>query len=161
MIMMRITSTSASAALLLAACTPVTHRPDFRPFPEATTVLLVARPQLVIPYLDTLMVAESLGVKRASPPDGYLEAHWYDTGTHRSIHSDAGVGDLARTVKIRCWADPYVPGETMLTLEVAYRPRYDPSRIERELELPAPADHAGSKIGERLVAKLKERFGSP
>ena len=121
--------------MLLAACTPVTARPDFRPFPQATTVLLVTRPQLVIPYLKTLMAAESLGVKRASPPDGYLEGHWYDTGTRRSIHSDAGVSDLARTVKIRCWADPYVPGETMLTLEVVYRPRYDPSRLERELEI--------------------------
>jgi len=147
--------------MLLAACTPVTARPDFRPFPQATTVLLVTRPQLVIPYLKTLMAAESLGVKRASPPDGYLEGHWYDTGTRRSIHSDADVSDLARTVKIRCWADPYVPGETMLTLEVVYRPRYDPSRLERELEMPVAPDHAGAKLGEQLVAKLKEKFGSP
>jgi hypothetical protein len=115
----------------------------------------------VIPYLQTLFATESLGVKRANVKDGYLEAHWFDTGTRRSTHSNDDVRNLARTVKIRCWADPYVLGETMLTIEVVYRPRYDPSRLERELETPVSADHAGQKLAEQLVAKLKERFGTP
>jgi len=153
--------TRYALVVVLAACTPISTRPDFHPFPEATTALLVTRPQSVIPYLETLLAAENLSVKRANARDGYLEAHWYDTGTRRSTHNDDGVADLARSVKIRCWADPYVPGETMLTLEVVYRPRYDPSRLERELEFPVPRDHAGSKLGEKLVSKLKEKFGTP
>jgi len=151
----------SALVLLFVSCTPVSTRPDFHPFPESQTVLLVTRPQSVIPYLETLLAAESLRVRRANTRDGYLEAHWYDTGTHRSTHSNDSVKDLANTVKIRCWADPYVPGETMLTVEVVYRPRYDPSRIERELEAPVPADHAGVKLADKLVAKLKEKFGTP
>ena len=148
-------------AFLLVSCTPISSRPDFHPFPEAKTALLVTRPQSVIPFLQTLLAAESLGVKRANARDGYLEAHWYDTATRRTTRSDDAVKDLGRTVKIRCWADPYVPGETMLTVEVVYRPRYDPSRLERELETPVPADHEGAKLAEKLIEKLKERFGTP
>lgn len=153
--------TRSPLVLLLFSCTPISTRPDFRPFPEATTALLITRPQSVIPYLETLLAAENLSVKRANARDGYLEAHWYDTQTRRSTRSDDAVADLTGSVKIRCWADPYVPGETMLTLEVVYRPRYDPSRLERELELPVPPDHAGLKLGEKLVSKLKEKFGTP
>ena len=58
-------------ALLIAACNPATTRPDFRPFPQALTVVLLARPERVIPVLATLVAAESLRVKRASPRDGY------------------------------------------------------------------------------------------
>ncbi|HUL03310.1 MAG TPA: hypothetical protein VLV16_08805 [Gemmatimonadales bacterium] len=155
------TRNAHSLVLLLVACTPISTRPDFHPFPQAETVLLVTRPQSVVPYLQTLLAAESLGVRRANARDGYLEAHWYDAGTHQSTRSDDGVTDLPNTVKIRCWADPYVPGETMVTVEVVYRPRYDPSRLERELEVPVPADHAGAKLADRLVAKLKEKFGTP
>jgi hypothetical protein len=147
--------------LFLASCTPVTTRPDFRPLPQALTLLLVARPQQVIPVLATLVAAESLRVRRASPRDGYLETDWYDARTHRSFADGDHVPDLAHTVKLRCWADPYVPGETIFTLEVAYRPRSDPSRTERELEALAPRGEDGYKVAEGLLAKLKARFGSP
>ena len=148
-------------ALLLAACTPITSRPDFRPLPQALTLLLVARPQQIIPVLAALVAAESLRVRRASPRDGYLETEWYHARTHRSFADGHHIPDLAHTVKLRCWADPYVPGETILTLEVAYRPREDPSRTDRDLEAPAPKEEDGHKIAERLLAKLKARFGSP
>ena len=150
-----------SALVLLAACTPITTRPDFRPLPQALSLLLVARPQQVIPVLAALVAAESLRVRRASPRDGYLDTDWYDTRTHRSFADGAGVPNLARSVKLRCWADPYVPGETILTLEVAYRPRDDPSRTERDLETLAPKGHDGYAVAEGLLAKLKKRFGSP
>ena len=150
-----------TALVFLAACTPVTARPDFQPFPQAQSVVLVARPPQVIPFLATLVATESLRVKRASPRDGYLETEWYDARTHRSFTDDDHVPDLAHTVKLRCWADPYVPGETILTLEVAYRPRYDPSRVERDLETLAPRGHDGYAVAEGLLAKLKKRFGSP
>jgi hypothetical protein len=64
-------------------------------------------------------------------------------------------------VKFRCWADPYVPGQTRLTIEAVYRPQYDPSRTERDLEMPVPPDHSGHAILERLSAALKKRFGTP
>src|SRR2546427_462874 len=41
------------------------------------------------------------------------------------------------------------------------RPRYDPSRPERDLEVIASKEHEGYKIAQRLVDKLKQKFGVP
>jgi len=147
--------------LFVAACTPVTTRPDFLPDPQGIQVILDARPGRVTPEIATLVAAESLQVEQVNDRDGYVETAWYDTRSHRSVHGAGDVPDLAATVKIRCWADPYVPGQTRLTLEAVYRPRYDPSRSERDLEVIVPEDHAGHAIAERLVAALKKRFGTP
>lgn len=143
------------------ACTPITKRPDFAPLPLARAAQVLARPQQVIPALADLVAAESLKVRRASPRDGYLETEWYDTRTHRSFRDGAAVPDLAHTVKVRCWADPYVPGETILTLEVAYRLRYDPSRTGRDFEMLVPAGQPGDTLGDSLLARVKRRFGAP
>jgi hypothetical protein len=157
----RVSRSTFHVCLLLAACTPVTTRPDFLPDPQGIQVILDAQPARVTPEIATLVAAESLQVEQASDRDGYVETAWYDTRSHRSIRGPGDVPDLAATVKIRCWADPYVPGQTRLTLEAVYRPRYDPSRTERDLEVIVPADHAGHAIMERLVAALKKRFGTP
>jgi hypothetical protein len=122
---------------------------------------LLARRERVIPVLATLVAAESLRVARASAEDGYLETEWYDTETHRSFRDGAQVPDLARAVKLRCWADPYVPTETVLTIEAAYRPRMDPSRAERDLEAPVPEERAGAALAAALLAGVKEKLGSP
>lgn len=149
------------AVAVLAACTPVTTRPDFRPDPRALVVLLDARPERVTAELATLAPAESLAVARINVRDGYLETAWYDPQARRSYHRDRDIRDLGATVKIRCWADPYVPGQTRLTIEPVYRPRYDPSRTERDLEVIVPKERDGYRIAERLAEKLKERFGTP
>jgi len=54
-----------------------------------------------------------------------------------------------------------VPGQTRLTVEAVYRPRYDPSRTERDLEVIVPKDHAGRALADSLMAALKKRFGTP
>ncbi len=147
--------------LLVAACTPITTRPDFRPDPRALIVILDARPERVTAALDSLVPAESLEVARSSLRDGYVETAWYDTQAHRSRHHEREIANLTATVKTRFWADPWVPGQTRLTVEPVYRPRYDPSRPERDLEMIAPKEHEGYKIAQRFVDKLKERFGVP
>lgn len=146
---------------LLAACTPVTTRPDFRPDPRALVVILDARPERVTTELATLVAAESLVVERVNVRDGYLETRWYDPPSHRSYRRDRDIGDLGAAVKVRCWADPYVPGQTRLTIEAVYRPRYDPSRAERDLEVAVPKEHQGYGIAEHLFAKIKEKIGVP
>lgn len=151
----------ALAVLLLASCDPATTRPDFRPFPQAPTAILMTRPARVIPVLADLVTAESLRVRRASPVDGYLETDWYDTKTHRSYRESQHVPDLASAIRLRCWADPYVPTETVVTIEPAYRPRYDPSRLERDLEAPILEGQAGYALAKALVEQLKQKFGSP
>jgi len=160
-LLLRIPHSAFRICLLLAACTPITTRPDFRPDPRALVVTLDARPERVTAALDSLVAAESLEVARANVRDGYVESAWYDTQARRARHHEREIKNLAATVKIRFWADPWVPGQTRLTVEPVYRPRYDPSRPERDLEVIASPDHEGYKIAQRFVDKLKERFGVP
>ena len=148
-------------ATFVAACSPTTTRPDYRPLPLARTAQIYARPQQVIPALADLVKAESLRVRRANPRDGYLETDWYDTRTHRSFRNDAAVRDMSHTVKLRCWADPYVPGQTILTVEVAYRLRQDPSRNGRDLEILAAGGQPGDTLAGKLLAQLKQQLGAP
>lgn len=145
----------------LVACNPATTRPDFRPFPQAPTAIILARRESVIPALAGFVTAESLRVRRSSPEDGYLETDWYDTKTHRSYRDGEYVPDLSTAIRLRCWADPYVPSETVVTIEPAYRPRYDPSRLERDLEVPIAEGQEGYALATDLVRQLKEKFGSP
>jgi hypothetical protein len=147
--------------LLLAACSPVTARPDFKPDPQAPEVILNARPPRVTPEIAASVAAESLRVERVNVRDGYVETAWYDTRTGRSFAGTRDVPHPASTVKIRFWADPYVPGQTRLTVETVYRPRYDPSRTERDLEVVVPQDHPGRAIADRVLNTLEKRFGSP
>src|SRR2546427_106158 len=138
---------------LLAACTPVTTRPDFRPDPRALVVILNARPERVTVGIDSLVPAESLEVRRFNVRDGYVETEWYDTKARRTRHRDRAVTDLGATVKIRFWADPWVPGQTRLTVEPVYRPRADPSRTERDVEVILSKDDEGYRIAQKLVDK--------
>jgi hypothetical protein len=154
-------STLHTLLLLTAACTPVTTRPDFKPDPRALVVILNARPERVTPGIDSLVRAESLEVQRVNVLDGYVETAWYDPGRRRSYLHGRDIADLPATVKIRCWADPWVPGQTRLTVEPVYRPRVDPSRAERDLELIVPPEHGGYKVAQQLIEKLKQRFGTP
>jgi len=149
------------AVAFLLSCTPITTRPDFRPDPRTLVIILDARPERVTTVLDSLVPAESLEVAHANVRDGYVETAWYDTQAHRTRHHEREITNLAATVKIRFWADPWVPGQTRLTVEPVYRPRYDPSRPERDLEVIAPKEHQGNKIAQRFVDKLKEKFGVP
>ena len=149
-----------SVAFLLS-CTPITTRPDFRPDPRALVVILDARPERVTAALDSLVPAESLEVAHSNVRDGYVETAWHDTQARRPRHHEREIGNLAATVKIRFWADPWVPGQTRLTVEPVYRPRSDPSRPERNLEVIVSKEHDGYKIAQRFVDKLKERFGVP
>ena len=160
-LLLRIPHSVFRILFLVAACTPITTRPDFRPDPRTLVIILDARPERVTTVLDSLVPAESLEVAHANVRDGYVETAWYDTQAHRTRHHEREITNLAATVKIRFWADPWVPGQTRLTVEPVYRPRYDPSRPERDLEVIAPKEHEGNKIAQRFVDKLKEKFGVP
>jgi hypothetical protein len=154
-------ATVGLGAGLGAACTPVTTRPDFRPDPRALVIVLDARPERVTLELETLVPAESLALAHVSARDGYVETAWYDPTRRRSYRGEREIADLSAAVKIRCWADPWVPGQTRLTVEPVYRPRFDPSRAERDLEFIVPEAHPGHRIAVRLIEKLKEKFGTP
>ena len=154
-------ATLGLGAGLVAACTPVTTRPDFRPDPRALVIILGARPERVTLELEALVPAESLALAHVNARDGYVETTWYDPTRRESYRREREIVDLAATIKIRCWADPWVPGQTRLTVEPVYRPRFDPSRAERDLEVIVPEAHAGHRIAARLIEKLKAKFGTP
>src|SRR6266566_5234308 len=120
-LLFRVPTSAFRVCLLLAACTPVTTRPDFKPDPRALVVMLNARPERVTVALDSLLPADSLEVARFNVRDGYVESSWYDPARRRSYRHERDIADLPATVKIRCWADPWVPGQTRLTVEPVYR----------------------------------------
>jgi hypothetical protein len=145
----------------LATCSPATTRPGFRPLPQALIAVLLAPRERAIPAVDSIIQAAGVRVKQASVLDGYVETEWYDTDTHRSFNDRARIPDLKHAVKLRCWADPYVPGQSLFTIEVAYRPRVDPSRVERDLEAVPPDSSAGRKLAQQVLDDLKKRVGTP
>jgi hypothetical protein len=147
--------------VVVSACSPTTTRPDFKPFPQALTAVLTAPPARVVPVVDSLVEALGVRVRRASAVDGYLETDWYDTEAKQSFGDPQHVPNLQRTVKLRCWADPYVPGETTFTVEVVYRPRVDPSRVERDLEVVPPDSTPGRELARHLLDEVKKRIGTP
>src|SRR5256884_7459510 len=128
----RIPHSAFRILVLLAACTPITTRPAFRPDPRALTVVLDARPERVTTVLDSLVAAESLEVARANVRDGYVETAWYDTQAHRTRHHEREITNLAPTAKIRVRgvAGPgHRPGgEAGLGGEPRARPRPDHQR---------------------------------
>lgn len=142
--------TACGLAALALGCAPGTTRPAFRPYPEALTGVVQARPERVTAEIAAWLAAEGVRVAWVSPQDGYLETEWF--GARTSPESP---------VKIRCWADPYVPGQTTLTVEPVYRPVVDPSRTERDLELVIPRGQEGHRLAERLLGAVQEKFGSP
>ena len=157
----RIPHSAFGICLLLGSCTPVTTRPPFFPDPRALVVILDARPDRVTAGIDSLVPAESLEIAHSNRRDGFVETAWYDTQARRTRHHEREIANLGHTVKIRFWADPWVPGQTRLTVEAVYRPRYDPSREERDLEVMVDMDDEGYKLEQQFVEGLKKRFGVP
>lgn len=144
---------------LVAACTPVTTRPPFLPSPQSLVQVLDAPPPQVVPEAVGWLTTQGLRVEWSSARDGYVETAWYNVRTHVSTSGESDPGDLMSTVKIRCWADPYLPSKSQITVEAVYRPTLDPSRQERDLEVVVPEGSDGYRIAQQLVEALKQKFG--
>src|SRR2546425_12800015 len=71
-LLLRIPHSAFRILFLVAACTPITTRPDFRPHPRALAIILDARPERVPTGLYTLVPAESLEAAHATVRHGYL-----------------------------------------------------------------------------------------
>src|SRR5436853_7733389 len=78
----RIPHSAFRILVLLAACTPITTRPDFRPDPRALTVVLDARPARGTTALDSLVAAVSRQVAAADVRDGYVQTAWLAPQAH-------------------------------------------------------------------------------
>jgi hypothetical protein len=127
---------------VLSACTPATTRPAFAPVPEALHAVINASPVRVTQFVDSLLRADTVGVRFSSQRDAFLESK-----------------DFAGTHRLRLWADPDVPGKARVTIEAVYQPIDDPSRTRRDLERAAPPGSPGQLRAEQLLAALKEKLG--
>lgn len=130
------------ALLGFNACTPATTRPGFAPVPEALHAVINAPPARVTQFTDSLLRADTIGIRLASPRDAFLETK-----------------DFAGTHRLRLWADPDVPGKSRVTIEAVYQPTDDPSRARRDLERAAPPGSPGELRAAQLLATLKEKLG--
>jgi hypothetical protein len=147
-----------TATALLAACRPDTTRPAIIPYPEAAGVEIRLRPPEATRRLADRLRADSITPTRVRLRDGYLETGWLDSATGRPTgRRPIGTG----VVRLRAWADPGRPGNTVLTVETLYRPLADPALPERELERQVPQAHPTAVKVERVLEALLKRHGGP
>ena len=153
---MRLATLALIAAL--AGCHPNTTRPGIVPLPEAAATEIRLLPQEATSRLAEAMVADSIPLARVHARDGYIESRWFNSATGRATRSrPIGTG----VVRVRAWADPGRPGNSMLTVETVYRPVADPSLPERELERQVPKAHPVAVKVEAELADLLKRYGGP
>lgn len=153
------TARGALAALgLLAACQPHTTRPSFTPMPEAAATEIRLRPSEAITNLADALRADSLVPATIRVRDAYLETAWLDSATGEPTRRRP-IG--TSVVKVRAWADPGRPGNSLLIVETLYRPLADPSLPERELEHQVPPQHPTALKVEQVLEALLKRHGGP
>jgi hypothetical protein len=110
--------------------------------PEALHAVINAPPERVTQFTDSLLRADTVGVRLASLRDAFLETR-----------------DFAGTHRLRLWAEPDVPGKSRVIIEAVYRPGDDPSRSARDLERASPPGSAGQLRAAQLLAALKDKLG--
>jgi hypothetical protein len=148
----------AVLAGLLAACRPNSTRPPLTPLPEAAATEIRLPPQEAGRSLAEALAADSLPPAVVRGRDAYIETAWLDSATGRpTTRRPIGTG----VVKVRAWADPGRPGNSLLIVETLYRPFADPSLPERELEHQVPRDHPTALKVERILEAMLKRYGGP
>jgi hypothetical protein len=144
--------------VLLAGCRPDTTRPAITPVPEAVSTEVRLVTQEAASRLAEAMVADSIPLARVQARDGYIESRWIDSASGRATRRwPLGTS----VVRVRAWADPGRPGNSVLTVETVYRPMADPSMPERELERQVPKTHPVAVKVEAELADLLKRWGGP
>lgn len=145
-------------AAALVACRPETTRPAIMPYPEAAGVEIRLRPPDATRMLAEALQTDSIQPAKVRVRDGYIETAWLDSATgHPTARRPIGTG----VVRLRAWADPGRPGNTVLTVETLYRPIADPSLPERELERQVPQEHPTAVKVELILEAMLKRYGGP
>lgn len=152
---------SLLSLLSLLSCDPASTRPAFLPVPQADTLLLKGAPGQVAAEAASWLEARGITLERWSEKDSYVETAWYDTTAKRATRGEGNVDRLLTSVKLRVWADAGPPGQTRITVELVYRPFYDPSQPPRDREVPLGGNSGARHIVDSLVVALKKRLGVP
>lgn len=141
-----------SLAMILAlgssSCDPRTTRPEVTPIPEARSIEVALSRQLAIGRLHRALVADSFPIEKVVTRDAWLETPWFDALTLKPTPAQRLGRDV---VKLRAWADPARPGNSLIIVELVYRPLADPSVPQRELDRPVPpTDSIHVRVGSIL-----------
>jgi hypothetical protein len=149
-------SGAALLLFILTACRATTARPYFVPLPSAT----VAEVELDIPAatraLSVTMAKDSIALKTIKENDGFIDSGWLDAKTLEHTEARPLGTDV---VRVRAWVNPAKQFWSELVVEATYRAMEDPSRPERELDVPLPEDHPLQRRLAGVVRKLIEQYG--
>lgn len=142
--------------LLLVGCDPTTTRPDVTPIPEARSIEVRLSRQGALTKLHQALVADSFPIQAVNAQDAWLETPWFDALTLKPTSAQRLGPDV---VKLRGWADPARPGNSLIIVELVYRPLADPSVPQRELDRPVPrTDSIYIRVG-TLLKGLEDEIG--
>jgi hypothetical protein len=142
--------------LLLLSCRATTTRPYYQPLPGAA----VAEIELAIPdatrALAEALAKDSIALQVIREQDGFIDSGWLAAVSLEHT----GARPLGQdVVRVRAWVNPSKQFWSELVIEASYRPFDDPSRPERELDLPLPDDHALQKKIAAVIRRLVEAYG--
>jgi hypothetical protein len=142
--------------LTVLACRATTSRPSFQPTPTAA----VAEIELGIPEatraLAEGMARDSITLTKIKESDGYIDSGWLDA---RTLEKTSARPLGADVVRVRAWVNPAKQFWSELSVEATYRPIADPSRPDRELDVPLPENHPLQKRLGGVIQKLIVEYG--
>jgi hypothetical protein len=142
--------------VMLLGCAATTSRPYFQPVPTAA----VAEIELGIPQatraLAEGLAKDSIALSIIKENDGFIDSGWLDA---RTLEHTGARPLGAGVVRIRAWVNPAKQFWSELSVEATFRPIDDPSRPERELDVPLPEDHPLQKRLGAVIEKLIVQYG--
>jgi hypothetical protein len=142
--------------VVLAACAATTTRPYYPPMPAAA----VAEIELEIPEatraLAEGLARDSIALSIIREKDGFIDSGWLDA---RTLEHTGARPLGADVVRVRAWVNPAKQFWSELSVEATYRPIADPSRPERELDVPLPEEHPLQKRLGGVMQKLIVQYG--
>ncbi len=146
----------ALCLLTLTGCRATTARPYYPPIPSAS----VAEVELSIPEatraLAETMARDSITLSLIKEPDGFIDSGWLDAKTLERTGARPLGADV---VRVRAWINPAKQFWSELVVEATFRAMADPSRPERELDLPLPSDHPLQRRLAGVIRSMVEKYG--
>jgi hypothetical protein len=142
--------------LAFTGCRATTARPYYEPIPSAS----VAEVELSIPEatraLAEAMAKDSIALSIIKEPDGFIDSGWLDGKTLEHTGARPLGTDV---VRVRAWINPAKQFWSELVVEATFRAMADPSRPERELDLPLPDDHPLQRRLAGVIRSMVEKYG--
>jgi hypothetical protein len=145
-------------ALAVLACRATTSRPEYLPLPAAA----MAEVELEIPeatrVLAEALARDSITLAVVREADGFIDSGWLSSADLEPTRAQPlGTG----VVRVRAWVNPAKQFWSELVVEASYRALTDPSRPDRELDVPLPDDHPVQRRVAAVIRRLIEQHGDP